>query len=114
MSRDWDYAQLAQKAAQHGGPEQLLKDHADANYQRGVEDQKGTDGLIFAFAIPAAIGLWEGGKALWQWGWAQHNREREQALLKAKAAEEELLRGMRSAAQSEAKNDESMENPPDQ
>ncbi len=114
MSKDWDYSQLSHEASQHGGPDKFLKDHADANYQLGVEAEKDTEGWKAALVTAAAIGAWEFGKGVWRWTKGRHTRKKEQAVLKAKAAEEELLRGMRSAAQSEAKNDESMENPPDQ
>ena len=42
MSKDWDYAKMAKKAANAGGPEVWLSTIKKAEYNRGASDMKNT------------------------------------------------------------------------
>ena len=42
MSKDWDYAQMAKKAADAGGPDMWLNTIKKSAYNRGASDMKNT------------------------------------------------------------------------
>lgn len=92
------YSEIVHEAAINGGPEQFLRKHAEANRQLGVEAEKETEGWKAAVLTVIVVAAWEGVvKPTWRWAKKRHVQRKEQALAKSKAAEEELLRCMKAA-----------------
>lgn len=85
MSKDWDYSQLSHAASEAGGPQKFIDQVADINFQRGVQAEKDTEGWKGALLVGAAIGLWEGGKALYRRHKAK-KAAKQKALLEASNA----------------------------
>ena len=82
MSKNWDYSDLSHAASEAGGPQKFVDQVADINFQRGVQAEKSTEGWKGILIVSAAIGLWEGGKALYK----RHKLKKaakQQALLEA-------------------------------
>lgn len=50
---EWDYASLSHTASEHGGPEKYINEVAETNYQRGVEEERGTEWWKMGVAICA-------------------------------------------------------------
>ena len=80
MSSNWDYAQLARIASEHGGPQALL-DHVKAT----VKFEGRVQGLVVG-----AIG-----GALVSWGYAYVKTRKERAAI----AERAILRGIQASSE---------------
>lgn len=85
MSKDWSYSQLSHAASEAGGPEKYIDQVADINYQRGIQAEKSTEGWKGVLLTGVAIGLWEGGKALYR-RYKNKKAAKQQALLEASNA----------------------------
>lgn len=64
--KDWDYAQLAKTASEHGGPQKYIDEVADTNFSLGFNnghDSGVKDGSIgTALILGGILLLYEGGK----------------------------------------------------
>jgi len=94
MSRDWDYSQLSHAASEAGGPQKFIDQVADINYQRGVQGEKDTEGWKGSLLVVAAIGLWEGGKALYQRHKARKAKKQKALLEASNAAKQRFVESL--------------------
>ena len=85
------YGNLVHDAAMHGGPDQYLSDHAEANYQRGLQDAHENDWLyalgIFGFGWLCRKGFEWGKKKI-----DQSRAEKREALIAQSERAEEAIR----------------------
>lgn len=94
MSKTWDYSQLSHAASEAGGPQKFIDQVADINFQRGVQAERGTEGWKGALLVCAAIGLWEGGKAIYRRHKAKKMAKQRALLEASNAAKQRFVESM--------------------
>ena len=100
--KEWDYAQLAKTASEHGGPQKYIDEVADTNFSLGFNhghDSGVKDGSIgTALIFGGAPLLYEGGK----WviakikGKRTHDRENDELRNRSDEAKTEFVATMKS------------------
>ena len=75
------YSELVHRACEGGGPKKFLEDHALANYNLGVMDERASWGWKGCIIAAATLTIWEGAKA----GYRRIKKVREERVMVEKA-----------------------------